>query len=77
MRKEATMRIGKAAERVGIHVSTVRRLEGRGLIQPRRDWAGHRRFTEADVERLRQLVGVDQKPRRDADDVGCGGRAIT
>ena len=53
----ATVRISQAAQGVGMHASTLRRLEKFGLITPRRTWAGHRRFSEADLARLRILAG--------------------
>jgi len=56
--KQTAVRITEAAKLVGVHPSTLRRLERRGLIAPRRTWAGHRRYTEADLVRLRQLAGL-------------------
>ncbi len=53
-----TMRIGEVARRLGMNASTIRRLEARGLIRPARDWAGHRRFSSADIVALRRLVGL-------------------
>jgi excisionase family DNA binding protein len=50
------MRIAEFARRLGVSRDTVRRWERRGLIVPSRDWAGHRRFTQADLERVRPLV---------------------
>jgi excisionase family DNA binding protein len=50
------MRIAEFARRLGVSRDTLRRWERRGLIAPSRDWAGHRRFTQADFERLRPLV---------------------
>jgi len=65
MRGKPLVRIGEVAEETGLHVSTIRRLEQRGLLHPRRDWAGHRRFSEAEVERLRRLLGIkDNRVRR-------------
>jgi len=52
-----TVRISQAAQGVGMHASTLRRLEKLGLITPRRTWAGHRRFSETDLARLRVLAG--------------------
>jgi hypothetical protein len=46
------------ARLVGLHVSTIRRLDARGLLSPARTWAGHRRYTKEDVARLRQLAGL-------------------
>jgi excisionase family DNA binding protein len=50
------MRIGEAAKLLGVCRDTIRRLERLGKITPLRDWAGHRRFSEADVARLRTLL---------------------
>ena len=53
--------IGEAAAATGLHPNTIRRLERRGLIQPRRTWAGHRRFAQADIARLRELAGIAEE----------------
>lgn len=50
------MRIGEVARTIGLHETTIRRLERRGLLHPHRDWAGHRRFTAEDIARLRALT---------------------
>jgi excisionase family DNA binding protein len=50
------VRIGEAAHALGVSRDTIRRLERRGMITASRDWAGHRRFTEADIARLRTLL---------------------
>ncbi len=50
------MRIGELAKRLGISRDTIRRLEKRGVIVPKRDWNNHRRFSEADLERLRAAL---------------------
>jgi excisionase family DNA binding protein len=52
-RKEAAMRIGEAAEALGISRDTIRRLERTGVIAPARDRAGQRRFSARDIERIR------------------------
>lgn len=49
-------RIGETAQQLGISRDTIKRLERRGLINPARDWAGHRRFDEETIQRLRELV---------------------
>jgi len=49
------MRIGDAARRVGISPTTLKRLEQRGLIQPRKDRNGQRRYTEDDIATIRAL----------------------
>ncbi len=50
------MRIGDLAKVLQVSKDTIRRLERRGLMHFPRDWAGHRRFTEADLERVRALL---------------------
>jgi excisionase family DNA binding protein len=50
------VRIKEAAQALGVSTFTLKRLERRGKIAIARDWAGHRRFTEADVARLRTLL---------------------
>jgi DNA-binding transcriptional MerR regulator len=56
------MRIKEFSERLGISSDTVLRLERAGLLLPVRDWAGHRRYTNDDVERAREfLFGKDKK----------------
>ena len=61
------MRVKQFASALGISPDTVKRLERRGLLVPARDWAGHRRFTEADLERVRTLLF---QQRGDEDDHG-------
>lgn len=47
-------RIGTLAAAAGVHVETIRYYQRRGLIpEPRRSAAGMRRYSDADVERLR------------------------
>jgi excisionase family DNA binding protein len=47
------MRIGEAAQTLGISRDTIRRLERAGVITPARDRAGQRRFSAGDIERIR------------------------
>ena len=49
------MRIGEAAHQVGISPTTLKRLEQRGLIHPRKDRNGQRRYTEDDIAVIRAL----------------------
>jgi len=67
MESQGPVRISQAARLTGLHTTTIRRLEERGLVRPRRDFAGHRRFSQKDIERLRQLVGLEQTPRAQAE----------
>ncbi len=50
------MRIGDIARALGVSRDTIRRLERRGLITAERDWAGHRRFSPTDLERVRTFL---------------------
>jgi DNA-binding transcriptional MerR regulator len=49
------MRIAQAARQVGISSTTLKRLERRGLIHPRKDRNGQRRYTDRDIEQIRAL----------------------
>ena len=55
------MRIGQVAHALGISRDTIRRLERRGIVLPKRDWAGQRRFCDTDVERLRAVLFAPTK----------------
>lgn len=66
MQQAASLRIGDVARRVGIHPSTIRKFEQRGLLTPARDWAGQRRFTDKDVAALCALVAQPPAGRRKA-----------
>jgi excisionase family DNA binding protein len=50
------MRIREFCKQLGIHRSTVLRLEAKGMLHSKRDWAGHRRFTEEDIKQAEQLL---------------------
>ncbi len=54
-----TLLVHEVAERVGIHVETVRRLERRGVIRASRDCNGWRRFEPEVVETLKRLYLKD------------------
>jgi DNA-binding transcriptional MerR regulator len=49
------MRIAQAAHQVGLSISTLKRLEKRGLIRVQKDCNGQRRYTESDIATLRAL----------------------
>jgi len=49
------MRIAQAAQQVGISISTLKRLEKRGLIRVRKDRNGQRRYTDRDIEQIQAL----------------------
>ncbi|MEN9805422.1 MAG: hypothetical protein RIS41_2269 [Actinomycetota bacterium] len=48
--------ISVAAELAGMHPQTLRIYERRGLIQPARTRGGDRRYSEADIARLRRIA---------------------
>ena len=50
------MRIGEAAKALGICPGTLRNIERRGVVRVTRDQAGHRRFSEADLQVLEQIL---------------------
>src|SRR5215212_7660940 len=43
-----------------ISISKIRFLESEGLVSPRRAASGYRRYTDADVERLRYVLSVQK-----------------
>ena len=47
--------ISVAAELVGMHQQTLRVYEAKGLVRPQRTPGGTRRYSEADLERLRVI----------------------
>ncbi len=60
-REEAVYIISVAAELAGVHPQTLRIYERKGLIQPYRTPGGTRRYSPADLERLRiiqELTGA-------------------
>ena len=44
-----------------ISISKIRFLESEGLVAPQRAASGYRRYTDADVERLRYVLGVQRE----------------
>ncbi|MFI1917168.1 MerR family transcriptional regulator [Nocardia sp. NPDC020380] len=52
----AEMTIGAVAGRFGLATHVLRHWEDVGLLQPRRDSAGRRRFREADVEAVAMIL---------------------
>ena len=49
------MRITQAAQQVGISISTLKRLEKRGLIHPQKDRNGQRRYTDCDIAAIQGI----------------------
>jgi len=54
-RSRAVYVISVAAELVGVHPQTLRVYERRGLLDPSRTQGGSRRFSDRDLDRLRQI----------------------
>lgn len=54
-RARAVYVISVAAELTGVHPQTLRVYERRGLLDPSRTSGGSRRFSEADLDRLRHI----------------------
>lgn len=50
--------ISVAAELVGLGVQTLRIYESRGLLAPARTTGGTRRYSAADLERIRRIAGL-------------------
>jgi MerR family transcriptional regulator/heat shock protein HspR len=48
--------ISVAAELAGLHPQTLRIYEARGLLHPRRTPGGTRRYSDADLDRLRRIA---------------------
>jgi DNA-binding transcriptional MerR regulator len=46
-------RVKEAADRMGLKPASLRQLEREGLLHPVRDWAGHRRFSDTEIDRVR------------------------
>ncbi len=52
--------IGIMAELAGMHPQTLRLYERRGLIQPSRSAGRTRRYSDADLARLRRIQGLSE-----------------
>lgn len=48
--------ISVAAELAGVHPQTLRIYERKGLVEPARTGGGSRRYSDADIERLRTIA---------------------
>ncbi|CAB4733818.1 MAG: MerR family transcriptional regulator [Actinobacteria bacterium] len=55
-RHRAVYVISVAAELAGMHPQTLRIYERKGLLEPARTPGGNRRYSEADIERLRRIT---------------------
>ena len=54
-RDRAVYIISVAAELAGVHPQTLRIYERKGLVEPARTGGGSRRYSEADIDRLRKI----------------------
>jgi len=54
-RERAVYAISVAAELVGMGVQNLRSYEAQGLLEPQRTTGGTRRYSAADLERLRRI----------------------
>lgn len=55
-KQETVYVISVAAELAGMHPQTLRIYERRGLVNPGRTTGGNRRYTDADIARLRRIA---------------------
>lgn len=60
-------RIAEAAKRLGVHPNTLKNLERQGKIDVRRSWAGHRLFSEGDLEVLEEKLFSQHDLVKEAD----------
>jgi len=60
-RHQAVYVISVAAELAGMHPQTLRIYERRGLVQPARTQGGNRRYSDADIERLRRIADLAEQ----------------
>jgi MerR family transcriptional regulator/heat shock protein HspR len=57
---DATFLISVAAELAGMHAQTLRTYDRLGLVSPERSAGGGRRYSERDVELLREIQRLSQ-----------------
>jgi len=50
------LRSKEAADRIGLKPVSLRKLEQGGLLHPIRDWAGHRRFRQDEIDDFREKL---------------------
>lgn len=50
--------IGQVAQVLGIPTAQLRRLDDQGIVQPGRSDGGQRRYSRAEVERLREVLDL-------------------
>lgn len=56
--KTKRLTIRAAVERTGFSATTLRVLDRKGVVRPRRDHVGWRVYTEDDIAKLRALAGL-------------------
>ena len=59
--RRAVYIISVAAELAGVHPQTLRIYERKGLVRPHRTRGNTRRYSEADIGRLRRIQGLTQE----------------
>ena len=58
---QAVYVISVAAELAGMHPQTLRIYERRGLVNPARTQGGNRRYSDADIDRLRRIADLAEQ----------------
>lgn len=59
--RRAVYIISVAAELAGVHPQTLRIYERKGLVRPHRTRGNTRRYSDADIDRLRRIQGLTQE----------------
>jgi MerR family transcriptional regulator/heat shock protein HspR len=60
-RTKAVYVISVAAELAGMHPQTLRIYERKGLVEPARTPGGNRRYSQADIDRLRRIADLAEE----------------
>ena len=55
--KKTEFKIQEAAALVDVHSNTLLNLEKQGIVHPARTLAGHRRYSEGDLQAVREYFG--------------------
>ena len=53
---EDLLRRKEAAGQLGVKPASLITLEKKGLLHPLRDWAGHRRFRQSEIDEFREKL---------------------
>ncbi len=76
--EDPTLSIGALAKATGIPANTIRTWERRyGLLEPQRDETGRRRYTHADVAKLREVAELVRRGDRVSDLAQLGADALS